>query len=140
MQKRGIPMKKQFRPGARPSSAPLDILQRPWTPFVLCEPDPRGSDITIYRNSRYQVHIRRLRARDGSLGLIHLSIKRHDQRPHVPYRERMRIKDELWGPEYEAVELLPARSREVDLANQLHLWLVDSSIFRSVRSFFCQFA
>lgn len=123
-------MKKRSQRQKHSSALPPDILALPWTPFVLCEPDPRGSGIAVYRNSRYQVHMRRIAAADGSPDLIHLSIKRHDQRPHVPYRERMRIKDELWGPEYEAVELLPARSREVDLANQTHLWLVDSAVFR----------
>lgn len=129
-------MKKHYHSQDHRFPSASDILRRPWTPFVLCEPDSRGHDILIYRNSRYQAHVRRIAAADGSPDLIHLSIKRHDQHPHVPYRDRMCIKDELWGPEYEAVELLPARSREVDLANQLHLWLVDSSIFRFPFGFF----
>lgn len=113
------------------SSANLpDVLQRPWTSFVCCEPGAREASIQIYRNSRYQVHVRRYAAQDGGADLIHLSIKRLDQRPHVPYRERMRIKDELLGPEYEAIELLPARSREIDLANQVHLWVLDDPTFR----------
>jgi hypothetical protein len=117
-------------PNQKPSqgATSCEATQKPWTPFLPCEPDPRDPAIQIYRNSRYQVHLRRYAARDGGTGLIHLSIKRLDGQPHIPYRERMRIKDELCGPEYEGVELLPARSREVDLANQTHLWIIDEPI------------
>lgn len=123
-------MKKRRYPPERQSPLPSDILQRAWTPFVLCGADQRGDEILIYRNSRYQVHVRRIHAKNDSPDLIHLSMKRLDQLPYIPYRDRMRIKDELWGPEYEAVELLPARSMEIDLANQTHLWLIESSSYR----------
>lgn len=82
-------MKKHHYPQDHRFPPPSDILQRPWTPFVLYEADPRGQNILIYRNSRYQVHVRRIAAADGSPDLIHLSIKRHDQHPHVPYCDRM---------------------------------------------------
>lgn len=123
-------MKKHHHSQDHRFPPPPDILQRSWTPFILCEADPRGDEILIYRNSRYQVHVRRMHATNGSPDLIHLSMKRLDQLPAIPYRDRMRIKDELWGPEYEAVELLPARSREIDLSNQTHLWLIDSPSYR----------
>ena len=42
----------------------------------------------------------------------------------------MRLKDEFVGPETEGVELLPARSREVDTENQYHVWIVDDATFR----------
>jgi hypothetical protein len=38
------------------------------------------------------------------------------------WRDLQRIKNELVGPECEAVELYPAESRLVDTANQYHLW------------------
>jgi hypothetical protein len=112
-------MKKHRSSREHQSPRPSESLQCSWTPFVLCGADPRGDEILIYRNSRYQAHVRRIHATNGSPDLIHLSMKRLDQRPAIPYRDRMRIKDELWGPEYEAVELLPARSREIDLVNQI---------------------
>ena len=130
MQQQGLPPPKNERTGDG------DVLQRPWTSFCRCEPDPRGPEIQIYRNSRYQVHVRRYLAQDGGPALVHFSIKRLDQRPHIPYRDKMRIKDELLGPEYEGVELLPARSREIDLANQAHLWLIDDASFRFPFGFF----
>lgn len=35
---------------------------------------------------------------------------------------KRRIKNELLGPEYEAIELFPAESRLLDSANQYHLF------------------
>jgi hypothetical protein len=82
---------------------------------------------TIYVNSRYQVNVRYVNDVPGILGTIaHLSIKRLDKERIGPerYRDFMRIRDELMGTEREAVELYPARSREVDTANQYHLWVM----------------
>lgn len=110
-----------------------DVLHRPWTPF-LREPDPRGDHIQRYWNSRYIVFVRRYQ--HILHPLVHLSIKRHDQRPYVSYRELMRIKGTLLGEECEAVFLLPARSREVDLANQTHLWCVDQPGYQFPLGFF----
>ena len=107
-----------------------DLLSPPWTPFVRCEKDPDDPDCDIYRNSRYQVHVRRLKAHDGGPDLIHLSFRRLDRGIVVPYRDKMRIKDEFIGPECEGIELFPARSREVDTANHYHLWIIDDPTFR----------
>lgn len=107
-----------------------DVLTLPWTPFFKCTPDSREPEVEIFKNSRYQVHVRRFEAQDNGPDLIHLSIKRIDQKTFIPYRDKMRIKDALVGAECEGVELLPARSREMDTANQYHLWIVDSSSFR----------
>lgn len=53
----------------------------------------------------------------------HLSIKRNDREPIREWRDLQRIKNELCGPEAEAVELFPAESRLTDEANQFHLWV-----------------
>jgi len=107
-----------------------DLLRLPWTPFVPAERDPRDSESAIWHNSRYQVHLRIYEARDGGLAVVQLSFKRHDRRTFIPYRDKMRIKDDLVGPECEGVELFPARSREVDTANQYHLWVIADEQFR----------
>jgi hypothetical protein len=72
-----------------------------------------------YHNNLYQVVLDRPRG-----GLIHLSIRRIDQTPSRDWRDFQRIKNELVGPENEAVELYPAESRKVDTANQFHLWVL----------------
>jgi hypothetical protein len=72
---------------------------------------------TLWQNDTYQVSVRDL-DEEGR----HLSIKRIDQEPIHDWRDLQRIKNELLGPECEAVELYPAESRCVDSANQYHLW------------------
>lgn len=87
-----------------------------------------------YINSRYLVAVRRTPASDGEGGVIemvHLSVKRHDQKPlRAHWADMQRIKNELLGPNCEAIELYPAEGRVVDTANQYHLWGVNSGTFR----------
>jgi hypothetical protein len=79
--------------------------------------DEMGPDSEVWINSRYQVMKRAM----GDLA--YLSIKRIDQQPIRWWRDLQRIKNELVGPECEAVELFPAESRLIDSANQYHLWV-----------------
>lgn len=73
-------------------------------------------DSLVYKNDTYQVEVSRENR------TFHLSIKRIDRQPCKDWRDFQRIKNELIGPEFEAVELYPAESRLVDGANQYHLW------------------
>ena len=82
------------------------------------------SETQLFTNSRYQVATRT----NGNS--VHLSIKRIDQASVHDWRDLQRIKDELVGPECEAVELYPAASRLVDTANQYHLWCVKDPNYR----------
>lgn len=77
-------------------------------------------DDSIFLNDKYQVTVRRFQCDFGDMA--HLSIKRRDREPIRDWREMQAIKNELVGPEFEAVELYPAESRLVDTANQYHLW------------------
>ena len=52
----------------------------------------------------------------------HLSIKRRDKEALHDWRDLQAIKNQLCGPEVEAMEIYPAESRKVDTANQYHLW------------------
>ena len=54
--------------------------------------------------------------------MIHLSIRNADRSARHDWRDFQRIKNQLAGPEWEAVEIYPAESRLVDAANQYHLW------------------
>ena len=72
---------------------------------------------TLWINDTYQVS-----RRDTGGGSVHLSIKRIDQEPVHDWRDLQRIKNELIGPDCEAIELYPAEDRRVDTANQYHLW------------------
>lgn len=61
---------------------------------------------------------------------IQLDISRKDEQPCENWRHFQQIKNELVGPEHEAVELYPAESRLVDTANQYHLWVVTDPRYR----------
>ena len=78
----------------------------------------------IYTNNIYQVAVYPA-AKTGPESwpaMIHLSIKRLDRAPVTSWSHLQRIKNELVGEEHEAVELFPAESRLVNMANQYHMW------------------
>lgn len=87
---------------------------------------PRGDGAFRYWNSRYSVTV----AVDNNQSLVkgrcwRALIIRSDQSAHRDYRDFMRIKDDLFGPNYEAIELLPSRSREVDPSNAFYMFVFD---------------
>ena len=95
----------------------------PWTKFekATLHPDVAAEGFSqCWKNSRYTVLWRNVESEFGEL--VHLSIKRNDKNPMHDWRDLQRIKNELLGPESEAMELYPAESRLVDTANQYHLW------------------
>jgi hypothetical protein len=80
----------------------------------------------FWLNDLYQVQVRTCGA-----ALVHLNIRRRDGKPIFrDWRHFQQIKNELVGPECEAVELYPAESRKVDTSNKYHLWCVTDSTFR----------
>lgn len=96
----------------------------PWTPFVesIVAQMADRDDVRFFTNSRYQVNVTRFMIDPPFGKCFHLSIKTLDKAPYHDWRDYQRIKNELVGPEYEAVELYPAESRLVDTSNQYHLW------------------
>lgn len=113
-------------------------LPQRWTPFHRCDLEgfldelgrrtgrvPVGEadvPIAIYQNARYEVHVHRFTKMPIGMTVIQLSIKRRDKREIHDWRDLQRIKNEIVGPEIEAIEIYPAESRLVDTANQYHLW------------------
>lgn len=100
---------------------------KPWQPLREIESEKiieahlrhgLTADITIWVNDEYEVYAHEYLAKQ-----VHLSIKRYDRSPHMPWRHLQQIKLEICGLESEAVELFPAESRLVDNANQRHLWV-----------------
>lgn len=82
-----------------------------------------------YLNNVYQVTIRE-HLPDGWPAMLWLSIKRIDKEPIKDWRDFQRIKNELVGPEHEAVELYPAESRLIDTSNQYHMYVLKQSEVR----------
>jgi hypothetical protein len=83
-------------------------------------PVPQGQRHFV--NNHYQVILQPQIAAQPFGMVIWLSIKRQDRRAIHDWRDLQRIKNELVGPEVEAVELYPSESRLVDTSNQYHLW------------------
>jgi hypothetical protein len=71
-----------------------------------------------YENDVYSVQIR------NKPPFVQLTISRLDQQPCKCRKDFQQIKNELMGPECEAVELYPAESRLVDTRNEYHLWVL----------------
>jgi hypothetical protein len=78
----------------------------------------------IWKNDLYQVVARR------APEFVHLNIRRVDGFPGRDWRHFQQIKNELVGPECEAVELYPAESRLVDTSNKFHLWVMTDPTYR----------
>lgn len=87
-----------------------------------------ADDEMILKNNRFQVIVHPVKNDDDKVVLVHLSIRRLDRKPLRDWREFQRIKNEICGPEHEAVELFPAESRLVDQANQYHLWVLPPGV------------
>ena len=111
-----------------------EILEEPWVRLERAWPQsgmvprgvivlPDGSEgeefVGAWKNDVYTVWQFEVL---GS-GWEHLSIKRNDRGAVLDWRHLQQIKDEICGPDREAVELFPAASRLLDAANQRHLWV-----------------
>ena len=57
-------------------------------------------------------------------GSMHLSFKRRDRAAVRDWRHFQAIKNEVAGPEREAIEVFPPESELVDASNEYHLWVL----------------
>lgn len=76
-----------------------------------------GGKYQTYYNGKYQVIV--FTEEDGSRVL---SIRREDRKAIMDWRDMQWIKNQILGPEVEAVQLFPAESRLVDTSNQYYLF------------------
>lgn len=88
--------------------------------------------VQLWKNDLYQVEVREMRVMvtDQVQAWVHLNIRRLDGYPGRDWRHFQQIKNELVGPECEAIELYPAESRLVDTSNKYHLWACRQPGFR----------
>lgn len=104
---------------------------KPWSAWV--ELEIPSSDLYVgdneppaarYANSRYVVSIWYDGGPNHPMGQwAHLSIKDQDNSARHDWRDFQRIKNELCGEQYDALEVYPAESRLVDTCNQFHLYV-----------------
>lgn len=84
--------------------------------WTALERDPRD-DLEVYGNEQLTVIVRRPDPLCASI-----SYHWRDRAPIRDWRIGQRVKNEVAGPEWEAVELYPAESRLMDEANEYWLW------------------
>lgn len=79
---------------------------------------------TVWLNSRYQVYvIENVPNGFGMLGITWLSIRNQTRDARHDWRDLQRIKNELCGPDRDAVEIYPAEYRLHDTSDQFHLFV-----------------
>lgn len=102
---------------------------KPWEKFDLQSALPGGHgwcrDVRwVARNWLYAVLVRPV---ETDWGLVyHLAI-RTASNLEPPWRDKQRIKDELFSPEHTAVEVMPPRSELIDEADMYHVWVLPPS-------------
>jgi hypothetical protein len=80
-------------------------------------------ETTCYVNEIFQVNIKDVTDNANNVWKW-LSIKRRDKKAIHDWRALQRIKNDLVGEEFEAIEIYPSESQLVDEANQYHLWVM----------------
>lgn len=104
-----------------------------WRELHRSVPHRNGVPIDIgdeeqWMNDQYVVHKREQLNDKGEVTHMHLSIRNADRSTKHDWRDFQRIKNQLAGPEWEAIELYPAESRLIDMANQYHLFCLKTEI------------
>lgn len=112
----------------RRAAIDMDKAHRIAARFAVSLEDILAEEVWV--NDRYQVHVRTIRQRPDSQWppMKHLSIRRHDRAACHDWRDFQKIKNDLVGPDCEAVELYPREDRLADSANQYHLWALTDGV------------
>ena len=77
----------------------------------------------FWLNDVYQVQVdKETEGNTSPMKVWHISIKRIDRQPIHDWRDLQEIKNQIVGPDCEALELYPSEQRLMDTANQFHLW------------------
>jgi len=103
---------------------PIDFADLPEETALGLQSNYEGEPLPeLYRNDRYLALVH-----DFGAELEQLSVQRFDGEPIEGWDDLQRIKTEIYGPEFEAVELYPDEDRLVNLGNTRHLWVrIDGS-------------
>ena len=83
--------------------------------------DREHAKARYFVNDIYQVQVAVCGPEDSCL---HINIRRRDGGMIKDWRHFQEIKNQIAGPEREAVEIYPAESRKVDTSNKWHLWVL----------------
>jgi hypothetical protein len=83
----------------------------------------------VWNNHFFRAVVRRYPVEAG-VAVVHLSVIHNKLGSKIFWDDLQRVKNELVGPECEAVELFPAESRKVDVGDMRHLWCTTDTSYR----------
>lgn len=141
-------LERQAIKGAQPDWQPLQEVDRKALQLVgdyaavarrlgISEAEARAGAATRYEgvrlfvNSTYEVTMKQAEMN----GWVHLEIWRRDGGFVGDWNDKQRIKGQLVGEECEGLELYPAESRLLNIANVYHLWVNADPSFRLTLGF-----
>ena len=81
-------------------------------------------------NDKYRVTARKVTSSMVLCDVIWLSLQRVDGKAIHSWKDLQDIKNQLVGPNHEAIEIYPAESRLVDTSYQYHLWVFSDPTYR----------
>lgn len=73
-------------------------------------------------SGEYAVLVRTLNTK---LGTVKHAAIRNATETDIPWSEKQRIKNEIFGEEKQAIEFFPKQSELIDEANMYHLWILE---------------
>ena len=79
----------------------------------------------VWGSSQYTVTVHYLD--DNRDGFVEVGIHNYHRTTHVPWRHIQQIKNEVFGPDREAVQLFPAEDRLLDSANEYWIYVYPTS-------------
>lgn len=99
-----------------------DVTQEAIKKHLLLKPDSAFRPDRVFVNNRYIVQVFTNKLRDFKL-YDKILIRRFDSQPIYSWQDLFRIKNEIFGPEVEAIQFFPPVSKLVDEANLYWLWI-----------------
>ena len=111
--------------------AKMKALARSWSPFVsvpiteeLIRMNPLLANChAIFANSRYEVQLFNCPSPVG--GVVQMLVARHGNIERITWEELQRVKNEIFGENYSAVELYPPSDTEWKVTREIRvLWIL----------------
>ena len=97
----------------------------PWQTMTRLPPAEWNSGVPTWENHKYVATVQQSQWNffGKQLRVDRLGVQRIDQRAVHDWRELQMIKNDICGPERDAIEVYPAESRLVDSSNYYLLWV-----------------
>jgi hypothetical protein len=101
------------------------VLEQARVTFPGVAVDQLRTPAEVWGSSQYTVTVHYLD--DNRDGFVEVGIHNYHRTTHVPWRHIQQIKNEVFGPDREAVQLFPAEDRLLDSANEYWIYVYPTS-------------